>query len=124
MPGMTTNDSRPDKKSGHDAAIDVQSRLRIMEKQRRAILEADTDDDTERAMRAIGCTLVATQPDFQRATVSELPETPRIVPYCGETADRGMSDGETPGDGESKDGAGGVRPVPPHVPNTPDGDGE
>ena len=83
---MTTNDSGPHQSRGSRSdAIDVQSRLRIMEEQRRIILEADTDDDTERAMRAIGCTLTETQPDFQRATGSELPETPRIVPYTGAT---------------------------------------
>jgi hypothetical protein len=33
-----------------------------------------------------------------------------------------MSD-RTPTDGESYDKTGNIRPVPPHVPNTPEGDG-
>lgn len=37
-----------------------------------------------------------------------------------EIAARHDLDGEEPGDGESRDGNGGIRPVPPGVPNTPE----
>jgi hypothetical protein len=73
---MTTNDSGPNKATGsRTEAIDVQSRLEIIEKQRRIILHHTDDERLQRCMRMLGCDLVATQRDFQRA--SELSETPR-----------------------------------------------
>ncbi|MCQ4334634.1 hypothetical protein KM295_14335 [Natronomonas sp. F2-12] len=83
---MQANDLRPDKKSGHGAAIDVQARLEIIERQRRIILEATDDDRLRRCMRLLGCDLVATQRDFQRA--SELPETAHEGLLTGGAGDR------------------------------------
>jgi hypothetical protein len=40
--------------------------------------------------------------------------------YCGSCGGGPVTD-DSPGDGESRDGSGGVRPVPPGVPNTPEG---
>jgi hypothetical protein len=67
---MQDHDTTPKKSSD---SIDVNQRLREIEKQRRIILEATGDERVSRCMRMVGCDLVATQRDFQRA--SELPET-------------------------------------------------
>jgi hypothetical protein len=73
---MTTNGSGPQNNSGsRQDAIDIDARLRAIEKQRRIILEHTDDERLARCMRMLGCDLVATQRDFQRA--SELPETAR-----------------------------------------------
>ena len=75
-------------KANANGAIDIDARLAEIEKQRRIILQATADERLQRCMRMLGCDLVATQRDFQRASeLSEAPETARQAPLRASEGD-------------------------------------
>jgi hypothetical protein len=68
-------------------SIDVNDRLREIEKQRRIVLAATDDERIARCMRMLGCDLVATQRlEFERA--SELSEPTHEGLLTGGAGDR------------------------------------
>jgi len=67
---MQPNDSGPDKQTGSRRdGIDIEHRLREMEKQRRIILQATDDERLRRCMQLVGADLGATRRlDFDAAS--------------------------------------------------------